>query len=39
LMKGIAAAKPGNTFGDIGHAIQVYAESNRMSVVRHVLYH
>jgi len=34
LMKGIAAAKPGNTFGDIGHAIQTYAESNRMSVVR-----
>tara|TARA_R110002051_G_scaffold7035_14_gene33116 strand:+ start:1647 stop:2516 length:870 start_codon:yes stop_codon:yes gene_type:complete len=34
LMKGIEAAKPGNTFGDIGHAIQTYAESNRMSVVR-----
>ncbi|WP_204248682.1 type I methionyl aminopeptidase [Yoonia vestfoldensis] len=34
LMKGIAAAKPGNTFGDIGHAIQTYAESHRMSVVR-----
>ena len=34
LMKGIEVAKPGNTFGDIGHAIQVYAESNRMSVVR-----
>lgn len=34
LMKGIEAAKPGNTFGDIGHAIQVYAESQRMSVVR-----
>jgi len=34
LMKGVEAAKPGNTFGDIGHAIQVYAESNRMSVVR-----
>jgi len=34
LMMGIAAAKPGNTFGDIGHAIQVYAESQRMSVVR-----
>ena len=33
LMKGIEVAKPGNTFGDIGHAIQVYAESNRMSVV------
>jgi len=34
LMKGIDAARPGNTFGDIGAAIQKYAESNRMSVVR-----
>jgi methionyl aminopeptidase len=34
LMKGIEAVKPGNTFGDIGHAIQSYAESHRMSVVR-----
>lgn len=34
LMYGIEAAKPGNTFGDIGHAIQTYAESQRMSVVR-----
>lgn len=34
LMTGIEAAKPGNTFGDIGHAIQLYAESHRMSVVR-----
>lgn len=34
LMKGIEAAKPGNTFGDIGAAIQTYVESNRMSVVR-----
>ncbi|WP_291736338.1 M24 family metallopeptidase, partial [Leisingera sp. F5] len=34
LMVGIEAVKPGNTFGDIGHAIQVYAESQRMSVVR-----
>ena len=34
LMKGIEAVKPGNTFGDIGHAIQTYVESNRMSVVR-----
>ncbi len=34
LMRGIAAVKPGNTFGDIGHAIQAYVESNRMSVVR-----
>ncbi|MEP2715062.1 type I methionyl aminopeptidase [Pseudophaeobacter sp.] len=34
LMKGIETVKPGNTFGDIGHAIQSYAESQRMSVVR-----
>ncbi|HHI69824.1 MAG TPA: type I methionyl aminopeptidase [Rhodobacteraceae bacterium] len=34
LMKGIEAVRPGNTFGDIGHAIQSYVESNRMSVVR-----
>ena len=34
LMKGIEAVKPGNTFGDIGHAIQAYVEAHRMSVVR-----
>jgi len=34
LMRGIEAVKPGNTFGDIGHAIQSYAEGQRMSVVR-----
>ena len=34
LMRGIEAVKPGNTFGDIGHAIQSYVEANRMSVVR-----
>ena len=34
LMKGIEAVRPGNTFGDIGHAIQTYAEERRMSVVR-----
>ena len=34
LMLGIAAVKPGNTFGDIGHAIQSFVEANRMSVVR-----
>lgn len=34
LMRGIAAVKPGNTFGDIGHAIQTFVEANRMSVVR-----
>ncbi len=34
LMRGVAAVKPGNTTGDIGHAIQSYAESERCSVVR-----
>lgn len=34
LMLGIEAVKPGNTFGDIGHAIQTYVEAQRMSVVR-----
>jgi len=34
LMRGISAVKPGNTFGDIGHAIQSFVESHRMSVVR-----
>ena len=33
LMRGIATVKPGNTFGDIGHAIQSFVESNQMSVV------
>ena len=34
LMIGIEQVRPGNTFGDIGHAIQQYVEGNRMSVVR-----
>ncbi len=34
LMLGIEAVKPGNTFGDIGFAIQSFVESHRMSVVR-----
>ncbi len=34
LIKGIEAVKPGNTFGDIGHAIQAFVEAHRMSVVR-----
>ena len=34
LMEGIAAVRPGNTFGDIGAAIQRFVEANRMSVVR-----
>lgn len=34
LMRGIAAVKPGQTTGDIGAAIQDYAEAERCSVVR-----
>ncbi len=34
LQRGIAAVKPGATVGDIGHAIQSYAEGQRCSVVR-----
>ncbi len=34
LFLGIGEVKPGATFGDIGHAIQKYAESNRYSIVR-----
>ena len=34
LMLGIDQVKPGNTFGDIGAAIQTYVEAQRCSVVR-----
>ena len=34
LMLGIEQVKPGNTFGDIGAAIQRYVEAQRCSVVR-----
>ncbi len=34
MMRGIEAVKPGNTLGDVGHAIQSLAESNGFSVVR-----
>jgi methionyl aminopeptidase len=35
MMRGIAAIEPGNTTGDIGHAIQSYAEGQeRCAVVR-----
>ncbi len=34
LMLGVAAVKPGATLGDIGHAIQVFVEKHRFSVVR-----
>lgn len=39
LEAGIAAAKPGNTTGDIGAAIQTLAEGERMSVVRDFVGH
>jgi methionyl aminopeptidase len=34
LFLGIEQVKPGATLGDIGHAIQTHAESNRYSIVR-----
>jgi methionyl aminopeptidase len=34
MMRGIASVKPGATLGDLGHAIQSYAEGERVSVVR-----
>jgi methionyl aminopeptidase len=34
LMRGISVVKSGATLGDIGHAIQVFAEAERCSVVR-----
>jgi methionyl aminopeptidase len=34
MMRGIAQVKPGNRLGDIGHAIQSFAEASRFSVVR-----
>ncbi len=34
MMRGIRVVKPGATLGDIGHAIQSYAEGQRFSVVR-----
>ena len=34
MMRGIQAIKPGATTGDIGHAIQAYAEAHSYSVVR-----
>jgi methionyl aminopeptidase len=34
MWRGIRVVKPGARLGDIGHAIQTYAESNNFSVVR-----
>lgn len=39
LERGLAAARPGNTTGDIGAAIQTYAEAERTSVVRDFVGH
>jgi methionyl aminopeptidase len=39
LRLGINAVKPGNTIGDIGWAIQEYAEKNKCSVVREFVGH
>lgn len=34
LMRGVAVVRPGASLGDVGHAIQHYAEAERFSVVR-----
>lgn len=34
MMRGIEAVRPGATLGDVGHAIQEYAEGHRFGVVR-----
>ena len=39
LSRGISMVKPGNTIGDIGWAIQEYAEKNGCSVVREFVGH
>ncbi len=39
LSEGMAVVKPGNTVGDIGYAIQSYAESQGCSVVREFVGH
>lgn len=39
LYRGIAAAQVGNRIGDIGHAIQTYAEGEGFSVVRNFIGH
>ena len=39
LIKGIEQAKPGNRIGDIGHAIQLHAESNGYGVVTELVGH
>ncbi len=39
LYKGIEQARPGNRLGDIGHAVQEYAEARNYSVVREFVGH
>ncbi len=39
LAEGMAVVRPGNTVGDIGHAIQSYAEAQGCSVVREFVGH
>jgi methionyl aminopeptidase len=39
LFKGIGQVKPGNRIGDIGFAVQKYAEKNGFSVVRNLVGH
>lgn len=39
LRRGIAAAKPGNTVGDIGHAVQMYVEREGLGVVHQLVGH
>lgn len=39
LRRGMHATKPGNTLGDIGYAVQSYAEAQRCSVVRDFVGH
>ena len=39
LTHGMAVVKPGNTIGDIGAAIQTYAEAQKCSVVREFVGH
>lgn len=39
LDRGIAAARPGNHIGDIGHAVQTFAEGRGYSVVRQYVGH
>ena len=34
LMRGVAAVRPGGRLGDVGHAIQSFAEAERCTVVR-----